>query len=207
LNHLDVSGLACVRGERRLFSNLSFRLQAGGLMFLAGANGAGKTSLMRLLCALSPPAEGSICWNGVPIQNQPQSYRRALCYLGHQNSLQEALTVGENLKFLCALAGHVPQDGEIRQALSQLGLKGVATRFVRHLSQGQKRRSALARLLLTPASLWVLDEPFVALDAAAVTSLAGLVSEHLAQGGMAIYTSHQRVDIPAVCSQVVELTT
>jgi heme exporter protein A len=205
LKQLEVSDLACVRGDRRLFSNLSFRLQEGGLLFLAGANGAGKTSLIRLLCALSPPEHGQIRWNGIPIDKQPQAFRRDLCYLGHQNSMQEALTVRENLRFLSNLAGHDPSDADIIAALAQMGLKGLSMRFVRHLSQGQKRRVALARLLLTPAKLWVLDEPFVALDTASVASLAQHLGRHLSQGGLAIYTSHQRVDIPAASSQVVEL--
>jgi heme exporter protein A len=205
MNQLHVLDLGCVRGERRLFSGLSFRLDPGGLLYLAGANGAGKTSLLRLLCGLSPPAAGQIRWNGSSIGEQPQAFSRALCYLGHQNALQEALTVGENLRFLAALAGHGVAHGAIAHALVRLGLRGSEARLVRHLSQGQKRRVALARLLLTPAMLWVLDEPFVALDPAAVQSLAELMAAHLARGGMAIYTSHQKVDIAAANSQVLEL--
>ncbi|MBI5278149.1 MAG: cytochrome c biogenesis heme-transporting ATPase CcmA [Burkholderiales bacterium] len=202
---MEASRLACVRGERRLFDQVSFRLDSGGLLYLAGANGAGKTSMIRLLCGLAPPADGEIRWNGQPVDAVLPAFRSELCYLGHNNALQEALTVGENLRFLASLAGDTLAPGAVPKALARLGLKNIESRFVRHLSQGQKRRVALSLLLLAKASLWVLDEPFVALDPAAVALLAQLMGEHLAQGGLAVYTSHQKVDIPAAHSQVVEL--
>ncbi|HVZ43696.1 MAG TPA: cytochrome c biogenesis heme-transporting ATPase CcmA [Ramlibacter sp.] len=202
---LEVRDLACIRGDRRLFDGVSFTLEPGALLFLGGANGAGKTSLLRLLCGLSPAESGDIRWNGKPIGEQAGAFRGELCYLGHQNALQEALTVEENLRFLAALGGCTPPQGAIPRALARLGLHRCERRFVRQLSQGQKRRVALARLLLTAATLWVLDEPFVALDTAAVKLVAGLLEEHLARGGMAIYTSHQPVEIAARSSRSLQL--
>jgi heme exporter protein A len=158
---LEVSNLKCVRGERQLFAGVEFRLESGKLLYLRGANGAGKTSLLRLLCGLSPAEAGQILWNGVAIDELGEIYRQDLFYLGHHNALQEALTVNENLAFYGALAGAIPSEADTANALGRLGLRGCQTRLVRHLSQGQKRRVALSRLMLTRAKLWVLDEPFV----------------------------------------------
>jgi heme exporter protein A len=202
---LEVSQLKCVRGERPLFDGVGFRLESGKLLFLRGANGAGKTSLLRILCGLSPAESGQILWNGQPIAELGEAYRQDLFYLGHHNALQEALTVNENLSFYATLAGAVPSLAETSHALSQLGLRACQNRLVRHLSQGQKRRVALSRLLLTRAKLWVLDEPFVALDHAAIELLANLIAGHLSQGGLAVITSHQSVTIGTQTPQVLEL--
>ena len=202
---LEVSNLKCVRGERQLFDDVGFRLESGKLLYLRGANGAGKTSLLRLLCGLSPAEAGQILWNGVPIDELGEIYQRDLFYLGHHNALQEALTVNENLAFYSALAGAIPSQADTANALARLGLRGCQSRLVRHLSQGQKRRVALSRLMLNRARLWVLDEPFVALDQAAIQLLADVVAAHLSKGGLAVLTSHQQVDIGTVPAQVLEL--
>ena len=202
---LEVSHLKCVRGERPLFDNVGFRLESGKLLYLRGANGAGKTSLLRILCGLSPAESGQILWNGVPIDDLGAVYRQDLFYLGHHNALQEALTVNENLAFYATLAGSMPSDTESAAALARLGLRACQTRLVRHLSQGQKRRVALTRLMLNRARLWILDEPFVALDQAAIQLLADLVAAHLDKGGLAVLTSHQQVDIGTVTAQILEL--
>lgn len=202
---LEVSNLKCVRGERQLFDGVGFRLESGKLLYLRGANGAGKTSLLRILCGLSPAESGQILWNGVAIDELGEAYRQDLFYLGHHNALQEALTVNENLAFYAALAGTIPSEADTASALARLGLRGCQTRLVRHLSQGQKRRVALSRLMLNRAKLWVLDEPFVALDQAAIQLLADLVAAHLNKGGLAVLTSHQQVDIGTVPPQVLEL--
>jgi heme exporter protein A len=204
-NMLEVSNLKCVRGERPLFDDIGFRLSSGQLLYLRGANGAGKTSLLRILCGLSPAEAGQIFWDGAPIEELGEAYRRDLFYLGHHNALQEALTVNENLAFYATLAGVAPSEADTARALARLGLRGCQHRLVRHLSQGQKRRVALSRLLLNRARLWVLDEPFVALDQAAIDLLAGLVADHLAQGGLAVMTSHQPVDVGSAPAQVLEL--
>ena len=192
---LEVSNLKCVRGERQLFEGVGFRLQSGKLLYLRGPNGVGKTSLLRMLCGLSPPEAGQILWDGHPIQELGEAYRQDLFYLGHHNALQEALTVDENLAFYATLAGLVPSETDTGQALVRLGLRGCQGRLVRHLSQGQKRRVALARLMLNRARLWVLDEPFVALDQQAIELLVDLLTAHLAQGGLAVLTSHQQVEM------------
>lgn len=202
---LEVSNLKCVRGERQLFDGVGFRLESGKLLYLRGANGAGKTSLLRILCGLSPAEAGQIRWNGVPINELGDLYRQDLFYLGHHNALQEALSVRENLAFYAALTGVMPSEADIASALARVGLRGCQARLVRHLSQGQKRRVALSRLLLNRARLWILDEPFVALDQAAIQLLADLVASHLDAGGLAVLTSHQQVDIGLVPPQVLEL--
>lgn len=202
---LEVTNLKCVRGERQLFSGVGFRLESGNLLYLRGANGAGKTSLLRILCGLSPAEAGQILWNGVAIKELGDAYRRDLFYLGHYNALQEALTVSQNLAFYAALAGLVPSAADTSRALTRLGLHACQTRMVRHLSQGQKRRVALSRLMLNRARLWILDEPFVALDQAAIALLVDLVAAHLRNGGLAVLTSHQQVEISGAQAQVLEL--
>lgn len=206
MNTLAVSNLKCVRGERPLFDGLGFRLDSGQLLHLRGANGAGKTSLLRLLCGLSRPEAGQILWNATPIDVQAEVFRQDLFYLGHHNALQEALTVDDNLAFYAALAGAEPNAADTGSALERMGLRGCQRRLVRHLSQGQKRRVALSRLMLNRASLWVLDEPFVALDQNSITLLAGVIAAHLQGGGMAVLTSHQQVDIPGATAQALELS-
>ncbi len=203
---LEVSNLKCVRGERPLFDGLGFRLESGQLLYLRGANGAGKTSLLRLLCGLARPEAGQILWNAKPIDDQAGVFRQDLFYLGHHNALQEALTVDENLAFYAALAGAKADPANTSSALERMGLRACQRRLVRHLSQGQKRRVALSRLMLNSASLWVLDEPFVALDQDSIALLAGVISAHLQRGGMAVLTSHQQVDIAGATVQTLELS-
>ena len=203
---LEVSNLKCVRGERPLFDGLGFRLERGQLLYLRGANGAGKTSLLRLLCGLARPEAGQILWNAKPIDDQAGVFRQDLFYLGHHNALQEALTVDENLAFYAALAGAKADPANTLSALERMGLRACQRRLVRHLSQGQKRRVALSRLMLNSASLWVLDEPFVALDQDSIALLAGVISAHLQRGGMAVLTSHQQVDIAGATVQTLELS-
>jgi heme exporter protein A len=202
---LEVSNLKCVRGDRQLFEGVGFRLQSGKLLYLRGANGVGKTSLLRMLCGLSPPEAGQILWDGQPIRELGETYRQDLFYLGHHNALQEALTVSENLSFYATLAGLVPSAADTAHALARLGLRGCQGRLVRHLSQGQKRRVALARLMLNRARLWVLDEPFVALDQQAIELLVDLLSTHLAKGGLAVLTSHQQVEMDQARVEQLEL--
>lgn len=202
---LKISKLSCVRGGRPLFSGLDFSLSSGGLLFLKGANGAGKTSLLRILCGLSHAESGQICWNDLPVSQLGGDFRREIFYLGHANALQEALTVQENLAFYAALGGHASDAATTGAALAQLGVRACQGRLVRHLSQGQKRRVALSRLSMTSAKLWILDEPFVALDVQAIESLSNIIASHLQRGGMAILTSHQAVEIGTVQPQILEL--
>ena len=191
---LTVSGLACSRGERRLFSGVGFALDAGEWLHVQGENGAGKTSLMRLLVGLSPADAGEVRWRG---ERAPSlEFRRDLIYLGHHAAVKEDLTPLENLRLSAALDGIALDERAAMAALFRLGLRGREDLPVRVLSAGQKRRVLLARLLTRPALLWVLDEAFNALDVAAVQLLGELIGEHLAKGGMAVLTSHQPLPVP-----------
>jgi heme exporter protein A len=192
---LTAANLACTRGERRLFAGLNFGIEAGGWIHVTGENGSGKTSLLRILCGLSQPETGEIRWNGVPIRDLDDEYRKILLYLGHQTPVKEELTARENLRIAAAVAGTVLSDAQADAALERVGLGGRERLPVRFLSQGQKRRVALARLLTSPAPLWILDEPFVALDTSALAMLTGIIAGHLAGGGIAVLTSHQEVTI------------
>jgi heme exporter protein A len=202
---LTFSKLACTRGGRQLFKNVDCRLEAGHWLYVAGANGVGKTSLLRMVCGLASIEAGDILWNDTSIHSQAEAYRQDLCYLGHLNALQESMTVDENLAFTTALGGISPDTAETRAVLTRFGLRGRGRQLVRHLSQGQKRRVALSRLALSPARLWVLDEPYVAMDEAGIGLLADLIAQHLADGGLAVLTSHQRVPIGNVPAQMLEL--
>ena len=194
---LETTRLDCVRGERHLFRALSFRLMPGELLSLQGRNGSGKTSLLRMLCGLLPPAGGKIRWRNEPIGKLGEDYRRELCFLGHQNAIKEELTPLENLVASARLADEALDEGAALDALETLGLAGREDLACRYLSQGQKRRVALARLVNERRALWLLDEPVVALDTAAVDLVAGLIGAHLQRGGLAVLTTHQAVDIPA----------
>jgi len=191
----SVSNLSCSRGIKRLFSGVSFALEPGHWLHLEGDNGVGKTSLLRLACGLSAVEEGEIQWQGQPVLNNIDEFRANLAYLGHQLALKEDLTPLENLQFDAAMADRSLPLADAKAALSKLGLKGREHLPVRVLSQGQKRRTALGRLLLSSAKLWILDEPFVALDTAAQKVLTEVLNEHLNRQGMVLFTSHQAVSL------------
>lgn len=193
---LSAHRLACVRGDRHLFSALSLSVCAGEWLHVRGANGAGKTSLLRLLAGLAQPAEGDVLWAGKSIWEDGGAYRRNLLFLGHQGALKEDLTAQESLLFSAAIDGFSLSHGDATLALGKVGLKGSEDVPVRCLSAGQKRRVMLARLVSRAAKLWILDEPFTALDIKAVETLEALIGEHVNAGGMAVMTSHQAVAIP-----------
>ena len=193
---LSAHGLTCVRGDRRLFSGLDLTVSAGEWLHVRGENGAGKTSLLRLLAGLTQPAEGEIRWCGETINRDDEDYRRNLLFFGHHGALKEDLTALENLEFASAMDGATLTLEAAMRALNRFGLRGREQLPVRVLSAGQKRRVMLARLVTRNAKLWVLDEPFTALDVKAVDLLSALISEHVTAGGMAILTSHQAMPIP-----------
>jgi len=205
--HLEILDLACTRGDRPLFTGLRERVASGELLHVAGSNGSGKTTLLRTLCGLSRPAAGEIRWRGASVRLLGDQYRAELAYVGHKDGVQGELTAAENLEALSC--GTAPSAAERRRridaALERLGLAAYAPYPAKLLSQGQRRRLALARLLVQPKPLWLLDEPFTALDAASCRLVAALVSEHLAGGGIAVLSSHQAFDISAAEVKRVDL--
>ena len=202
---LEVRDLEVMRGDHRLFSNLGFSLQGGELLRLRGSNGSGKTSLLRTVCGLLEPSEGEVLWNGESIRSQRDEFNRSLTYLGHHNGIKAELTGFENLRLSNTLSGNDVSEDQIYDALGEIGLAGREDLPSHVLSQGQKRRGALARLLLSDADLWVLDEPFTALDVKAVEMLSQLIEQHLQKGRMVIFTTHQEVAIRAGESREIDL--
>lgn len=192
---IEAFHLTCVRGSRRLFHALSFSLQPGELLHVQGPNGSGKTSLFRILAGLSMPHAGKVLWQGRPISDQREEYAVGMIYLGHQPAVKDALGVLENLQVTCRLSGMVATHDSLLLALESVGLSACAGLPARVLSQGQRRRLALARLWISRQSLWLLDEPYTALDARASRLLEQRIEQHRESGGMVILTSHQMPDL------------
>ncbi len=193
---LTATGLSCIRGERCLFSGLDLAVEPGEWLHVQGENGAGKTSLLRILASLSPPAGGEIRWQGVPIKTLAEDYHRDMLFLGHHGAVKEELTPFENLTLAAQLDGAPLDETAAIKALARFGLRGREDLAVRFLSAGQKRRVLLARLAVRQATLWILDEPFTALDVKAVDMLSGLIEEHVKADGICILTSHQSMPLP-----------
>ena len=193
---LCVKNLSCTKGDRTLFSRLDFSVPAGTWLHVRGENGAGKTSLLRLLAGLGAAADGVIEWQGQPVDGVRDDFVRELLYLGHQPALKEDLTPFENLTHAAELDARPVGAQDLLRALRRMGLQGREDLPVRVLSAGQKRRVMLTRLLTRRASLWVLDEPFTALDARACALVAELLQAHLQAGGAAVLTSHQDIAVP-----------
>ncbi len=203
---LEVRELECVRGDHRLFKGLNFTLQPGELLHLRGKNGAGKTSLLRTLCGLTAPADGEVLWNGEDIRSLRDDYNRGLTFLGHLNGIKGELSALENLHVAYSLSGDKISENQILEALKEIGLGGREDLPAKVLSQGQKRRVALARLLITKAKLWILDEPFTALDVGAVDMLKNLIANHVKNSGMVILTTHQHVEIDVGVLREIDLS-
>src|SRR5687768_15808865 len=193
---LEARDLRCERGGRRLFRDLSFSVKGGELVRIAGPNGSGKSSLLRILCGLLAPTAGEVRWQGQKIDALREDYARQLVYLGHAPGAKDDLTAAENLDFACRIAGQSAPADSIRGALSRFAVPQGPT--LRRLSQGQRRRAVLARLALGEAApLWLLDEPFSALDAGGMELLNVLLQRHLARGGAAAFTTHQDPGVAA----------
>ena len=189
---LIAKDLQCIRDDRVLFENLNFSLSLGQILQVEGTNGSGKTSLLRILCGLTLATEGQVQWENQDIQEIKSDYWAELIYIGHLPSIKGDLTPLENLAIARALSAE-STELSLEEALKIVGLYGFEDVLSRTLSAGQKRRVALARLLINKTKLWILDEPFTALDKAAVAMIEKLIDEHAAQGGMAILTSHHEV--------------
>ena len=197
---LEGRALSCIRDQRILFSGLDIQLEPAKLLHVQGVNGAGKTSLLRILCGLLLPQAGSVFWRERDIRRSRSEYHQELLYIGHSPGLKEELTPLENLQFYQSLGQHSggPQSGDVEQALEQVGLLGFEDVPVRTLSAGQRRRVALARLWLSQALLWILDEPLTALDRDGRTHLEQRLAQHIDQGGCIVLTSHQTLQLSGV---------
>lgn len=190
--------IGCIRGERCVFEQLSFRLAGGEALVLVGRNGAGKSSLLRILAGLLMPAAGRITWDGADIIEDTDSYRTRVRYVGHADAVKPALSTAENLHTWAVLwGGRAAAAARARAALAHFGIERLADIPGRWLSAGQRRRVALARLLLAPAPLWLLDEPRTALDADASVLLDQAVERHRAAGGMVVMALHEGARPPA----------
>lgn len=191
---LEAVKLCCERDDRPLFSGLSFRVEAGNWVQITGGNGAGKTTLLRMLTGLSRPDSGDVHWHGEPLHRVREMFHQHLLWIGHKPGVQARLSALENLQFF-------HHDGNIAQcydALEQAGLAGFEDVQAHQLSAGQQRRIALARLWLSNARLWILDEPFTAIDADGVASMTRRMEHHVAQGGAIILTTHQPLNTDKV---------
>lgn len=197
---LTARELRCERGDRALFTDLNFALEAGTLLHVQGANGSGKTSLLRMLCGLTTPASGQILWDGDDIRELREDYASQLTYIGHHPAVKDDLSALENVCISQLLAGQPVSREQALEALAAVGLKNQANLPSRVLSQGQRRRVALARLWLCNKPLWVLDEPYNTLDVNAVVLLQRHIETHLGRGGMAVLTTHQE---PGIAAQLV----
>ena len=206
-NILDVKQLGCVRGDRRLFSGLDFSLEPGTFVQLTGPNGSGKTSLLRILCGLLSPAEGKVYWQSADIHALREDYFTDVTYLGHRPGVKDELSALENLRISNALNGIEVGIENAIAALRRLGLEGRESLPARFLSEGQRRRVALARLLLCNTRLWLLDEVMTSLDKRAVELVRSLIEEHLQRGGIAIVATHQELELSAGVTKRLELTT
>ena len=194
---LEAIDLAARRGSSRLFSSLSFSVESGCALFVTGANGTGKTTLLRILAGLGAPFAGKVRWRGVDVAHFAQSLREDVTYVGHLPALKDELTAEENLAALVALTGETVEPARFRDALASVSLDRQAGLPARALSQGQRRRLGLARLTLSRRPLWLLDEPATALDTAGIALLKRLLTGHLERGGCALVATHQPLELPA----------
>ena len=193
-DRFEALDLHCIRHDRTLFAGLSFALEPGQILQVEGANGSGKTSLLRMLCGLLLPAQGEVRWRGEDIQNMRHEFLAEVAYVGHLHGIKEDLSPRENLRLAQAL-GRTRAGMSLDQALQRVGLYGFEDLPARTLSAGQRRRVALARLLISDARIWVLDEPFTALDRTGKALIEELLATHSRNGGIAVLTTHQPVNL------------
>lgn len=204
---LEVTNLGCIRGHRTLFRDVNFTVQPGNLLQLRGANGSGKTSLLRIVCGLMAPEHGDVRWEGAKIRSLGEDYSRSLIYLGHRNGIKEELSSLENLRISAGLSGFDLSVEKAKAALKQVGLSGRENLPARFLSEGQRRRAALARLVACNTKLWILDEVLASLDAAAVKLVESLLESHLSNKGLALVATHHELNLSSGDFQRLELAT
>lgn len=197
---LSANDLCLLRGDRCLFQRLNFALNSGELLFIAGANGSGKTSLLRAIAGLLEFETGHVTWDGQKIREDYQAFRSDLVWLSHRVGFKDELNLLENLHFESAMRSSSMEN--IAAVLERLSLAQLSSLPFRYLSAGQQRRVALARMVLANARLWMMDEPFTNLDKAGQALVAELISEHLGRGGLCVVASHQTVEIDAPTKQV-----
>lgn len=191
---LSAHQLSCVRQDRVLFEQLDVQLFGGEVLQIAGKNGAGKSSLLRVLAGLAEPEDGQVCYRSVPLAQSADDYADNLCFIGHLAGVQPQLTALENLAFWRAC--FALQAADDWALLAQLGLAGLEDIPCQQLSAGQQRRVSLSRLWLTKATIWILDEPFTALDQSAIAALTAQIGRHCNAGGAVLLTSHQPIEVP-----------
>ena len=201
---ISAQGIEVWRGERRVLAGLSLDVGAGDCVHVLGPNGSGKTTLLRVIAGLMAPEAGTVEWGGRETREQRDAWCTAFSYLAHSDALKPELTARENLFFEARLRRRV-QDGEIDEALAQVGLVQAQDQFAGTLSAGQRRRLAMARVTLAGAPLWILDEPYTNLDAAGVALVSALIGRHLDEGGAALIAAHQTPAIPRHSARRVEL--
>lgn len=195
MNELTADNLHLWRGDQHVLRGVSFAIAGGACLQVTGANGSGKTTLLRALCGLVPLESGRVCWRGDDLAEHAEAFHAELNYLGHDNGLKADLTATENLRFAVRIKRRL-RAGDIASALDRTGVADSADAPIRRLSAGQRRRVALARLLLTGGALWVLDEPAANLDQHGQQMLGELVRKHLDAGGVALIATHQSLDLP-----------
>lgn len=191
---LEVKNLSCVRGNTYLFRNLNFNLAAGQLLWVQGQNGTGKSSLLKILAGLMLPEKGSVFWQGQTIDNLGAMYYAIMSYLGHKDGLKRILTPNQNIKHHITLGQSEVTELEMDKMLELLGLRSHAQTPSQELSVGQRRKVALAALMLKQKPLWILDEPFTALDTQSVKIIKNRINHHLSQGAIVIMASHTSVE-------------
>ena len=202
---LKADAVSVWRGELLLLNNISFTLNAGQVLRVHGANGSGKTTLLRVVCGLGYADEGEVSWRGQPMQQARSQFNQELLYLGHKAGIKGSLTPVENLSLFAALGTHASQSGKsterpntIEQVLDELALQATHHIPCRHLSAGQQRRVALARLVLQSATLWVLDEPLTSLDAHGLDWVTAQIDSHVRGGGAVLLTTHADLQLSSV---------
>lgn len=203
--HLRAQALTCERGDRLLFEDVSFEAKANSAIQIAGPNGSGKTTMLRIICGLVQALSGDLLWRGRSIEEDRTAFHRELCYLGYAGGVKLELTPRENLAFAAALQVGRQSNDAIEHALERVDLYGFEDVAAYTLSAGQRRRISLARLLLTGAPLWILDEPLTALDRDGTTLAESLMREHVSGGGILVFTTHQPLDEPPPSTTTVML--